>query len=904
MEPINPAPAAPTPPNGARGAARREFYSALHPDGTTTCVCTFRTGGPPAYRFVKTATDAARAAAELGSAPGIHGVYACVPSLADVPREGRGCEADALDCRACWVDLDALDFEPLRSTRQRLVDEDHMSAKEAKEQAWRRSSTDDRAAAMRAAADSVEAAVAANLLPPPTAVVRSGRGWHYYWLLDEAAPTEDLALVKGCNRRIAESTGGDHAIDLARVLRFPGTVHAKDPGEPILCDLESWHPERLYTLQQLIDMLDAQPEPLRPRKSECGASGHGRDPCDHGPTNGTKLTAPPDRGAASTLDAWELILERSPRAQAAWVGAGYSDRSSPAMTLCNIAIRSGVAATECDLLAILAAAPSTAEWLREKPGAAERTAAKALAEVVPGGEEDRNSHGHGSSHGHASRPALPRATRLYACTDTGNAERLVDSCGPNLCYCHTWRHWLIYAGGRWIEDVSGVVQRAAKRVVRHIRAEAALARELAEKAAATGNLAAADPAADPGGCAGAGGSSTAKRGSAPADPGEAFERHATRSESARARRDMIALAESEPTIAVVPEAFDVSRWDLNVANGTIDLRTGVLRPHSRDDWISRLAPVAYDPAAKAPRWAAFIHEIMGGDGELAAYLQRFLGYCLTGATQEQIAGIWYGEGANGKSTLLGVLREILGDYAAHAAADSFMSARRDGSPRDDLVGLRGSRLVTCIETRDDQTLDEEFLKTVTGDDPVRCRPLYGRYFEFIPRFKPILATNHYPRIRSTGYAIWRRLHLVPFAQKYVKPEELEKHPGAHLRDEKLGAALRTELPGILAWLVAGCQHWQRHGLLPPPTVRAATESYRSDMDTLGEFFTERCVMIPDARAKATDLYAAYRMWAIEQSGGSDRHVMAQQRFGREVRARGMVRVKQGVNWWLGVAVRP
>jgi putative DNA primase/helicase len=358
---------------------------------------------------------------------------------------------------------------------------------------------------------------------------------------------------------------------------------------------------------------------------------------------------------------------------------------------------------------------------------------------------------------------------------------------------------------------------------------------------------------------------------------------------------MIAMARSEPPLPVLAKAFDADPWVLNVTNGLLDLRTARLRPHDRRAFCTKLAPVAYDPAATCPRFEAFLLEVLGGDTDLVAYLQRFAGYCLTGDTSEHVLALLYGTGANGKSTLIEVWRAILGDYATHADFSSFLQQAHPnggGAPSPDIVRLRGARLVSAIEADPGQRLAENVIKSLTGGDMVTARELYSKAIEFKPAFKLILAANHKPTIRGTDHAIWRRVHLVPFTVT-IPPER---------RDHDLGKKLAEEAPGIFAWMVKGCRDWQREGLKPPASVVAATAAYRAEMDVLGPFLADRCKLVDDADAFVTAkaLRGAYEAYC-ESEGEKP---LGPNAFARHLEERGLRRDREAggarTRLWKGI----
>lgn len=414
-------------------------------------------------------------------------------------------------------------------------------------------------------------------------------------------------------------------------------------------------------------------------------------------------------------------------------------------------------------------------------------------------------------------------------TDMGNAERLVHRYGADLRYCYPWSRWLIWDGTRWIVDASGRVHGRAKETVRGIYKEAADA-----------------------------GDDQSRR---------AISKHATSSESETRVKAMTELA--KPDLPISLEDLDTDPYLLNVENGALDLKSGELRSHDRDDLITKLSPVEYDPNAKAPYWEAFLERILP-DPEVRRFLQLAVGYSLTGDVSEQVLLIPYGVGANGKSTLLNVLLEMLGDYGQQAAPDLLIAKK--GAHPTELADLFGARLVASIEVEEGRRLAESLVKQLTGGDKIRARKMRQDFWEFWPTHKSWMAVNHKPEIRGVDNAIWRRIRLIPFTEVIPKEEQ----------DRWLMEKLRAELPGILAWAVQGCLDWQREGLETPDQVRRATGEYRAEMDVMGAFLRDCCEVGPDRDVAAKDLYSAYKLWCEE---GGERPE-TQRKFGTRLTDRG------------------
>ncbi|MFH1942614.1 MAG: phage/plasmid primase, P4 family [bacterium] len=397
-------------------------------------------------------------------------------------------------------------------------------------------------------------------------------------------------------------------------------------------------------------------------------------------------------------------------------------------------------------------------------------------------------------------------------SDLGNARRLVRKFGHEIRFCHQRKRWLFYSGYRWELDESGVIERRAKEVPRGIYTEAT---RLNDK-----------------------------------DARKELARFAMRSESVQKIHAMISLAESEPRIPVLLDDLDVDPWLLNVQNGTVDLRTGQLCQHNPEDLITKLAPVEFDQEAKSPQWEKFLEEIFDENQSLIKFLKSAVGYSLTGDNREQCLFILCGRGANGKSTLLSILHLLLGDYARQTPSDTLLVKRYFGISND-IARLKRSRLVTALEVEEGSRLAESLVKGMTGGDKMIARYLYSEYDEFFAEFKIWIGTNHKPQIKGTDHAIWRRIRLIPFKRIFRDEEQ----------DKSLSEKLKAELPGILNWAIEGCLRWQRDGLGIPEEVRKATEGYRAESDSLGQFLNDCTIKKVGSKTKSSTLYSRYKGWA-------------------------------------------
>jgi putative DNA primase/helicase len=353
---------------------------------------------------------------------------------------------------------------------------------------------------------------------------------------------------------------------------------------------------------------------------------------------------------------------------------------------------------------------------------------------------------------------------------------------------------------------------------------------------------------------------------------------------------MINLAKSGDGIPVTPKEFDTPDWLLNLENGILDLKTGVLLPHDPELLLTKLAPVTFDPSAQCPQWLAFLDRIMGGNADLIAFLQRIVGYTLTGDTSAQCLFFLHGGGANGKSTFLEVIRSLMGDYAKSADFTTFLSKKNDG-PRNDVAALKGARFVTAVECEEGKQLAESVVKQLSGGDVITARFLFGEFFEYQPNFKIWLAANNKPKITRDDYAIWRRIHLFPFVVTIPEAE----------RDPILKDKLKTELPGILLWALKGCLAWQKSGLQVPKEVQAATAAYKAEMDNVEQFLGECCVINPAAKVSVSSLYSQYEGWCYDN--GEIR--LDKKAFGKKVFERGFTKDKgtKGYFYWHGIGLK-
>lgn len=432
-------------------------------------------------------------------------------------------------------------------------------------------------------------------------------------------------------------------------------------------------------------------------------------------------------------------------------------------------------------------------------------------------------------------PEMVRYVTGYDTTDLGNAMRLVAIHGADMHWIPELKKWVVWNGTRWQIDQTGEADRRAENTARSILQEAYAETD----------------------------TTRAKR----------LSQWAFASQSHGKLTVMLERAKSQPGVTMALSSFDRDPYALNFYNGTLDLRTGILRPANPLDLITKQVELNYDSGAECPQFLKFLNEIMAGNASMIHFLQRGLGYSLTGDTGEQCLFIPYGRGANGKTVLMETILGILGeDYAINARAETVIGDRHSGATND-LARLKGARFVTINEIPAQGRLDEARIKEMTGSDTITARFLFCEEFSFRPEFKLWVRTNYKPVVQGVDDGIWRRLKLLPFV--VTIPQEA--------RDPKLLQKLQTEWQGILSWLVQGCLEWQQTGLDVPEEVRQATKEYKEEMDILSPFFEAKCILEASQSATSAQIYKAYLEYC-EDTG--ERRPLKQNALSRELTARG------------------
>jgi len=698
---------------------------------------------------------------------------------------------------------------------------------------------------------SVEVAVGILLACPlpPSLIVSSGRGLHVYWLLSPpfsvtAAPFgEDAEKVRVelVTRSFVRIFRGDpNAVDLTRVLRLPGTHNTKEgsllPCRVLEATWTRYELEQVEAFAALSPVLIEAPATDGPTGQEEAAplSRAAQQEDDPYAAYGTNWREPFDMGRLDLMsyqDADNPIHQTRLKAAASMVQRGELDDDAIFEHLLKATHRAaGLAGERWD-------------WRREE-AAIHREIASAhkkwpppspkVVQLRPGQQAEQEP-----------KPAGEVAPEFmgFPLNDLGNAFRLLAMHRPAMRYVLNIG-WHIWDKRRFAYDPEEKqAQLMAQRTVREIWNQA-----FSGKIPSTSDKARAAVMKFAAQCGNSG-------------------------------RIANMLGEASPHVAVAADVLDADPWALNCRNGTVDLRTGELRPHAQADLITKLCGAAYDPDAACPQWNKFLLEIFDGDGDLIRFVQRCFGYSLTGDCREQVLFILHGTGANGKSVLIDTVSAVMGEYVKHSPAETWV-AKPAGAATNDIAALVGARFVSVVETERDRNLAEALVKQATGGDKITARFHRQEFFSYTPQFKLWFATNHRPKIRGSNYAIWRRIYLLPFMVKFVPADEATK--GQMIKDGDLTKNLRSEFPGILAWMVRGCIEWQRIGLKPPEAVKAATEAYQDAEDNVSGFLRECCAQARGIECSINLLHAGYEVWCEEND------VVAQDKraFGRNLDDRG------------------
>ncbi len=429
-------------------------------------------------------------------------------------------------------------------------------------------------------------------------------------------------------------------------------------------------------------------------------------------------------------------------------------------------------------------------------------------------------------------------------TDVANARRFVQIHGKNVLYWYHRKQWMNWCGTHWKMDDSGAVIRLGKHISDVVWR---LAQHLDDNDA---------------------------------------RKFATKTASRYGIESMLSLAESEVTVAAGD--LDQNEWLLNCPNGTIDLRTGKMHRHDKKQLITKICPTT--PGDYCPTWKQFLDDIFGGNTELISFVQRLMGYSLTGSVMEHKLPIFHGDGSNGKSTLIGAIQHALGDDYFGTLPQVVLTGGGNNRHPTELTTLYGKRLTVAAETESEGRLNEALIKTLTGGDTISARGLYENYWTFNPTHKIILMTNHKPQVRGTDHAIWRRLLLVPFNVKFSEEQ----------KDKEMPDKLKAESPGILQWMINGCIEWQRIGLQPPNIVLEATQQYRNAEDIIGQFIDACCLIGPGHKVRGGQLQDALKAWCDDSAFDSP----GNNKLRLELDERGFKKTKPGnKTWYAGIGLK-
>ena len=442
--------------------------------------------------------------------------------------------------------------------------------------------------------------------------------------------------------------------------------------------------------------------------------------------------------------------------------------------------------------------------------------------------------------------------KFYSYDDTGNAERFTDIHGEILRYSYVRKSWYFYNGKIWCTDQQGKIKNMADEVIEKMKHEKIyVADDTTEEEAM-----------------------------------KLFRRHIKNTRNHSGKTNMI--KESEHLVPIQPEAFDNDLHLFNVQNGYIDLKKGTLHEHDKDKYFTKISNVEYTDKADCPMWEEFLRQIFDGDTELIDYMQRAVGYSLSGSTEEQMMFILHGNGRNGKSVFLDIVTELFGTYSTNIQPQAIMVKQQSSNANPDIAKLAGARLVTTTEPNDGNRFDEGLIKQLTGGDRVTARFLYEDEFEFTPQFKLWMATNHKPFIRGTDDGIWRRMAIVPFSVQI--PE--------HKVDRKLTHKLRREITAIMQWAVEGYLKWQQDGLKEPIIIKQQRDEYRTEMDSIEAFIQECCTLDNKSSVQASALFQAYDDW----SRTNNEYRMSSTKFGREV-GKKFPKFRSNGTYYKGIAIR-
>lgn len=516
-----------------------------------------------------------------------------------------------------------------------------------------------------------------------------------------------------------------------------------------------------------------------------------------------------------------------------------SDHSSSDLALCNhLAFWTGKSATRMDAMfretGLLRDKWDVIHFRDTNETYGERTIAEAITST-PSTVLDQQQYDEFSFDFHNNEDVEDKPKKKFRLTELGNAERIAYEYGHTIKYVGDMG-WLIWDGKRWRVDTKKEIERITNKVLRSLYNSD--------------------------------------------DENEA--KWARMCERRNIR--MNSIKDLMPLVPGERDDFDRHKFLFNVENGILDLKQGKIMPHDRNLNLTKITNVEYDADAKCPEWLKFLDQIFQGDQELMEYMQRLVGYSLTGDISEQSMYFLVGGGSNGKSTFVNTIKKLMGDYGLQTNSDTFIKKKSEGA-NNDIARLASSRFVSAVESEEGEKLQESLVKTITGGEQILARFLRQEFFEFLPEFKVFFTTNHKPIIGGVDDGIWRRVKIIPFTLN-LKPHE---------RDKKLEEKLSLEMSGILNWAIDGCMMWQKSGVKEPTVVMDATGNYKQDMDILGPFLDEVCYTGDRAdesiRIEAKELYNFYDRWCFS----SGERTLGNRTFYRMLETKGFGKIKGAGN---------
>lgn len=458
-----------------------------------------------------------------------------------------------------------------------------------------------------------------------------------------------------------------------------------------------------------------------------------------------------------------------------------------------------------------------------------------------------------------------RSLLQFKKTDLANAERLIYEHGENIKFCSIWKAWYIWNSRYWEKDDTQAISRLAKKTIRDLEKEVVEIEDSEEKGL--------------------------------------WRKFITKSESSSSLANMVKLSESELEVISRPEDYDneeKTKYLLNLKNGILNLQTGELTPHQQRALITKYIDIEYNREAKRKNWEKFINGIFLDNKEIINYVQKAVGYSLSGDISEQCIFILEGTGSNGKSTFVETINHILNDYARPIPPESLTLQKNERIP-EEIARLQGVRFTTSSESKEGARLNEALIKQMTGGEKLTARFLYSNSFDFSPQFKIFYSTNHKPRITGTDDGIWRRVKRIPFKAIYGDKEGLdERGRMIQLKDKDLPEKLKKEVEGILTWCIEGFVKWQKEGLIMPEELKKATEEYRSESDLIKTFLDESCVIQPSCKVSVKELYKTYCIYCDENS----ERVVSNRIFSQKMKEKGFDNKKGtgGRFFWEGIGL--